>query len=247
MILNNIEYKQCSLAPRIWIASDGSYIIPNNKRDPYKVRYGTKCYNKQGYKLQIIICTSIEINVNGNTRKLSKVFNVGRLVLDAWKNEIDDKLEIDHIDRDPFNNNINNLRLVDRRTNLLNRLNYNPYWLHTKEVAKRRVQTKQIYKQFGKPSKETKHKQTQDLSIVNNAINLEERKQERAIERTKAKLIRDIKVYEAKLERWSAENVIYKKRVRRNLQSVLFVRYSKKLSELISELERLNNETHNDN
>lgn len=46
---------------------------------------------------------------------------VHRLVYEAFKGEIPKELEIDHIDRNKNNNNPDNLRLVTRFENLLNR------------------------------------------------------------------------------------------------------------------------------
>ena len=48
-------------------------------------------------------------------------FYVHRLVAIAFHGFPADALEVDHIDRDRFNNNYLNLRWVDHRTNLLNR------------------------------------------------------------------------------------------------------------------------------
>lgn len=44
-----------------------------------------------------------------------------RLVYEAYKGEIPEGMEIDHIDRNKRNNNPDNLRVVTRSENLLNR------------------------------------------------------------------------------------------------------------------------------
>lgn len=49
------------------------------------------------------------------------VVYVHRLVYEAFKGEIPEELEIDHIDRNKHNNNPDNLRLVTRAENLSNR------------------------------------------------------------------------------------------------------------------------------
>lgn len=53
--------------------------------------------------------------------KDNKIVLVHRLVYEAFKGEIPEDLEIDHIDRNKHNNNPNNLRLVTRAENLDNR------------------------------------------------------------------------------------------------------------------------------
>lgn len=141
IILNNIEYRQTTTCPKVYIAKDGSYILPNGK-EPEKVRYGTKSYSKKGYPLQIMICTTVDVIVDDKKVAKTIVKNIGRLVLDAWQNEIDETMEVDHIDRNPFNNNLDNLRLVTKSENIRNRTKFDCSWLHTSEVAKKRVETK---------------------------------------------------------------------------------------------------------
>ena len=52
-------------------------------------------------------------------------------VIYAWFNgEVDDNLEIDHIDHNPFNNTVENLRQVDRKTNLNSKLVQNNQWAY---------------------------------------------------------------------------------------------------------------------
>lgn len=142
--LNNIEYRQTTTCPRIYIAQDGSYIIPESNK-PDLIRRGSNLYNKKKYPLQTAICTTVKYNIDNKVISKSVVKNVGRLVLDAWKNEIDESLEVDHIDRNPFNNNVDNLRLVTRTENLRNRntenIKNNPVWLNKPEVVAKRVKT----------------------------------------------------------------------------------------------------------
>ena len=52
-------------------------------------------------------------------------------VIYAWFNdEVDDHMDIDHIDNDPFNNTVENLRQVDRKTNLNSKLVQNNQWAY---------------------------------------------------------------------------------------------------------------------
>lgn len=149
LILNNIEYRQSTIAPRLYIAIDGTYLIPDNKHDPEKVRQPTKTYDKNGYPLAAIVCTTERKEVNGIIRSKPYVVNIGRLVLECWGNHVDEDLEVDHIDRDPFNNHVSNLRLVTHVENVQNRREYkhpNPVWFRTEEVEAKRNATRQAKK-----------------------------------------------------------------------------------------------------
>lgn len=141
IILNNIEYRQTTTCPRVYIAKDGSYILPSSD-NPEKIRYGTKAYNKNGYPLQVMICSTIYTFIENKKVAKSVVKNVGRLVLDAWKNEINETLEVDHINRNPFDNNLENLRLVTKSENMRNRKKVDCSWMHTPEANKKRRETK---------------------------------------------------------------------------------------------------------
>lgn len=149
LISNNIEYRQSTLAPRLYIAIDGTYLIPDSKHNPEKVRQPTKNYDKNGYPLAAIVCTTERKEVNGVMRSKPYVVNIGRLVLECWANQVNEDLEVDHIDRDPFNNHVSNLRLVTHIENVQNRREYkhaNPVWLRTEEVEAKRNATRQAKK-----------------------------------------------------------------------------------------------------
>lgn len=60
-----------------------------------------------------------KINLSNNNRKYTKY--VHRLVAEAFINNINNKPTVDHIDRNGFNNNINNLRWATMREQNLNR------------------------------------------------------------------------------------------------------------------------------
>lgn len=68
-------------------------------------------------------------------------------MLDAWDVEqtYDDegvlRTEVDHINHDPSDNRIENLRWATRRENLLNRRKTNPTWLKDPAVIAKRKET----------------------------------------------------------------------------------------------------------
>jgi hypothetical protein len=75
------------------------------------INYGTK--DKKGYYF---------ISIYKNKKKFSK--KIHSLVLLAFVGEPRNGQECDHIDRNPGNNKINNLRWVTKSENMLNRKNY---------------------------------------------------------------------------------------------------------------------------
>lgn len=109
------------------------------------IRYGTKSYNKKGYLLQCQVCVW---RSNGGTS--SKVVNLGRLVLDSWEIEqtYDDegvlRTETEHINRDPSDNRLENLRWATHKENMVNRRKFNPTWLKDPEVIAKRKETRRL-------------------------------------------------------------------------------------------------------
>jgi len=68
-------------------------------------------YNQKGY---------VQINLRKDKVVATKLIH--RLVLQAWKGEIPNKMNVDHIDRDRKNNKLENLRVVTPTQNNENRL-----------------------------------------------------------------------------------------------------------------------------
>lgn len=73
--------------------------------------------------------------------------NLGRLVLDAWdiKQTYDDagvlRTEVDHINNNPSDNRLENLRWATRKENIANRRKNNPTWLKDPAVIAKRKET----------------------------------------------------------------------------------------------------------
>jgi hypothetical protein len=106
------------------------------------IRYGSKSYNKKGHLLSSQVCVW-----RSNGGKSSKVVNLGRLVLDAFDIEqtYDDegvlRTEVYHVNHDPSDNRLDNLRWATRKENIANRRKYYPTWLHTPAVIAKRKET----------------------------------------------------------------------------------------------------------
>lgn len=217
IILNNIEYRQTTSCPKVYIAKDGSYILPNSN-NPEKIRFGTKSYSKKGYPLQVMICSSVFVIVDDKQVAKRVVKNAGRLVLDAWKNEVDDTMEVDHIDRNPFNNNLDNLRLVSKSENIRNKTKFDCFWLHTPEVAKKRVETKLAKKNgtYVEETKEIVEKVSFEDTVRENRKRVETNRKMRRISSINDK----INKLEEKLVRWSHNKSINYNKIVRKLEEL---------------------------
>lgn len=119
--VNDIEFRQCSIAPRVWISSDGKYILPDHN---LKIREGSELKNKKGYPTQKALCTKVTVN----NSSVYKVFNIGRLVLDAWAGQVMPDMEVDHIDLNPYNNELSNIQFVTKQQNLAKRRKFHNTW-----------------------------------------------------------------------------------------------------------------------
>ena len=176
IINEGIEFRQSTIAPRIYVSDDGHYLIVGSNSDSTKVRTPTKNYNTQGYPLAAIVCTTVRKEINGVTRSKTLVINIARIVLDAWAGQIEPDMEVDHIDKNPFNNHISNLHFVTKQENIKNRRKrkyVDPYWFRTEEAEEKRRAARLAKKNgtYIPQTKELKGKNSQyDDDIFNKKI-----------------------------------------------------------------------------
>lgn len=142
-----VEFKNCSRFPKFFVSKDGRYIIvksKNGKLDVSEIKEGTRNYNKEGYPVQVMVSTGERYKTKKGTFAV-RVINLGRLVLLTWVGESKEtdpegreRCEVDHINRNPFDNRLENLRWVSREENCANKKKINPVWCHTEEQVKYR-------------------------------------------------------------------------------------------------------------
>lgn len=114
-IADGVIFKPAThLAPNIYTSRDGRFI----RSGTTEVRSGTQTRNKSGRKLAALVCVGRYTTKKGTRASLTR--NLGSLVLDAWKGIDPDRKEVDHIDRNCYNNDITNLRWCNRSEQMLN-------------------------------------------------------------------------------------------------------------------------------
>lgn len=126
------KFKQHPLYKNCYLSKTGDFYIIRMDGSRSAIRKGTIARNKAGKPLCYEVCLTIE-------KGKYKVINVGRLVLETFVGFApDDKPEIDHIDRNPLNNTVTNLRWANRAENCKNRIMPCNNWTeakHTKRLA----------------------------------------------------------------------------------------------------------------
>lgn len=120
--VNLDKFKVVPYYPNIAVSEDNEYIFINPQRST-SIGVKTPAVNrlKNGHLCSLQVCCGYRIDLNGKRHPI--VHNFGKLVL--WANGIfepdDLQVEVDHIDRDPTNNHLSNLRWADRFMNTKNR------------------------------------------------------------------------------------------------------------------------------
>ena len=101
--------------------SDTGLVISNALTRPRVLKPQKVSQSKKKY-LQVRLYNE-ENKRDNKGKKIGKLFYVHRLVWEAFVGEIPEDKEIDHIDDNPHNNNLNNLRLIGRTQNVLKHYN----------------------------------------------------------------------------------------------------------------------------
>lgn len=104
--MTRIQVKPHPYIPNVLVRADGMIYVPSKRGHPGHWTFGTK--DPKGYY-------SVRINFRN--------YLVHRLVAEAFIINTEFKPLIDHIDRDPSNNSVWNLRWVTYRENLYNKSN----------------------------------------------------------------------------------------------------------------------------
>lgn len=161
------------LAPNIYTSRDGRFI----RSGTTEVRTGTQTRNKSGRKLAALVCVGQYTTKKGTTASLTR--NLGALVLDAWRGIDPDRKEVDHIDRDCYNNDLSNLRWCNRSEQMLNtRFKYHEECLAIDpsydrlDTEERKYVRRRVYQiKYDTPKKrEAKNKRSRDRRLRKKAL-----------------------------------------------------------------------------
>lgn len=145
-IIDGIEFRPAkNIAPDIYVSQGGTFI----RRGKTEISYGTKTYRKATSEpSHIQVCVGVYETKSGKIA--GKSVNLGRLVLDAWNpTENEESFDVDHVDNNPFNNQLKNLRWLSHRENVKRARHPNPKWLQTTERQEKRSKLYQKLKSIG--------------------------------------------------------------------------------------------------
>lgn len=111
----NNTFTQHPIYTNYFVSRDGRYYFIRANGKKSRITRGTLVRNKYGKPLCYEVCITV-------SKGVYTVINVGRLVLETYLCAAPtDKPEVDHISKNPLDNNIDNLRWASRSDNCLNR------------------------------------------------------------------------------------------------------------------------------
>ena len=109
------KFTQHPIYTNYYVSRDGRYYFIKANGKKSRITRGTLAKNKYGKPLCYEVCITV-------SKGVYTVINVGRLVLETYLCAAPtDKPEVDHISKNPLDNNIDNLRWASRSDNCLNR------------------------------------------------------------------------------------------------------------------------------
>lgn len=116
------------------VRRDGTVYVHGTKKNPTKLttkhKYGNNVtylaialqdYSRKVPTVQKVLRKSGKLYTAPSWAYAVKTVPLGRLVMAWYKGEVPGDMDVDHIDGDPFNNNIENLQIISRRENLARR------------------------------------------------------------------------------------------------------------------------------
>ena len=137
------KYKQHPIYQNYYVTRKGEYYFIKANGDRSSVRKGTLTKNKWGKPLCYEACITIR-------KGEYTVVNVGRLVLETYVGfSPDDKPEVYHINKNPLDNTIDNLRWVSRSDNLKNRVMPKNPWKDDRQAKRLATAQAMGYKTWG--------------------------------------------------------------------------------------------------
>ena len=145
--INGEQFKKCKEYPKFYVSKSGKYVTVINGHIS-DVKLGSKNYNKNGYPLQVQVGLGTTY-ISENGKRSHGNINLGKLVLLTWvgpSKKTDaagkERNTVDHIDRNPFNNDLSNLRWASVSENLKNKRKTYPTWFWTPEAMKKKLETR---------------------------------------------------------------------------------------------------------